>query len=442
MLNFNSQKCIIKRRVAEVGQVGSWAGVITSWKDCSKPFKPYKGVPKQQQLQEMLATLPSQARTGVEMVFDKDVADMNPGKVAKWTNDAARGWCLYGRYQDQVLGDPSGYQPGTEMKVVPVPRGDTSYDEKITWCEEQCMRFDTCKAYITDLNKRTCSLKTRIDAKKKSNRASMWTGRRECCGKDPGSFAEQDLERVAPVDMTDDPVVLIVGSTDGSGSRGVVNQLMSLGVDMIVNDPVQFDVGGQEFYGWPPLVNRVFAQLHSGNFNLTDAFMKGTEGFMRSNPNLKHEPEDILEDSMRQALNFTMGQLGEFLRKMDGLHRGVTRKTNKLRRTKHVLWGLKAPVSMMLLPLWYYLSPLPFARKRKRKPLQPGDEKLLGRFKFIHVMRDGRDIAFSANQSPVDKFFKTYFKDSSARWNLGGAQAKQRRAIDIWSEWNVEVRTV
>jgi hypothetical protein len=51
-------------------------------------------------------------------------------------------------------------------------------------------------------------------------------------------------------------------------------------------------------------------------------------------------------------------------------------------------------VSMMLLPLWYYISPLPFARKRKRKPLHPSDEAMLGRFKFIHVMRDGRDIAF------------------------------------------------
>jgi hypothetical protein len=83
--------------------------------------------------------------------------------------------------------------------------------------------------------------------------------------------------------------------------------------------------------------------LHSGNFNLTEAFMAGTEGFRESNPNFPDPPEEALEKAMRLALEHTLVQLREFLRKMDGLHRGVTRKTKKLRRTKHVLWGLKAP---------------------------------------------------------------------------------------------------
>jgi hypothetical protein len=29
--------------------------------------------------------------------------------------------------------------------------------------------------------------------------------------------------------------------------------------------------------------------------------------------------------------------------------------------------------------------------------------------KFLHVTRDGRDIAFSGNQSPVRKFYDTYY---------------------------------
>eukprot|EP00935_MAST-01C_sp_MAST-1C-sp1_P002363 g2363.t1 len=470
MVNFNSNKCITKAKMVQQGGVGTWNNVVTSWKDCSIAFKEYGGSQLSQAQALALETLPSAARSGVSMVFDTGASNMNPGAVSAWSQKAATGWCLYGRYQDILMADVAGFSPAQEAHSVSVPPGDTSYDEKITWCEEQCMRFDACKAYVVDLNARKCVMKTRIDQGRKNHRASVWTGKRECCGKEPSVFANEDLERVDPIDTTGDPVVLIVGSTDGSGSRGVVNQLLSLGVDMIVNDPVQFDVGGQEFSGWPPLVNRVFADLHSGNFNLTEGFMAGAEPFQKNNPSfdLSAGPHGMLADHLldltatdakaqklaqqrlREALNVTLGQLRAFLGKLDALHRGVARSRGKAtgksepRRTKHVLWGLKAPVSMMLLPLWYYLSPLPFARRRKLRvpPLQPEDAKLLGRFKFIHVMRDGRDIAFSANQSPVDKFFKTYYKDGKAaqRWNNGGPKAKQRRAIELWDSWNREVK--
>lgn len=54
---------------------------------------------------------------------------------------------------------------------------------------------------------------------------------------------------------------------------------------------------------------------------------------------------------------------------------------------KSVKYGFKAPVAMTLAPYWEYI---------------------LTDFKMLHVVRDGRDIAYSANQ--VIKYFICYAK--------------------------------
>ena len=41
--------------------------------------------------------------------------------------------------------------------------------------------------------------------------------------------------------------------------------------------------------------------------------------------------------------------------------------------------------------------------------LAPYWAHLLPHFRFLHVLRDGRDIAFSANQGPVEKFFTAMY---------------------------------
>ena len=66
-----------------------------------------------------------------------------------------------------------------------------------------------------------------------------------------------------------------------------------------------------------------------------------------------------------------------------------------------VAYGYKAPVSMLLLPF--------LAQAYQREG-----------FKFLHVVRDGRDIAFSGNQSPVGKFYRDSYADGAKkydRWN-------------------------
>ena len=41
--------------------------------------------------------------------------------------------------------------------------------------------------------------------------------------------------------------------------------------------------------------------------------------------------------------------------------------------------------------------------------LAPYWAHLLPHFILLHVLRDGRDIAFSANQGPVEKFFTAMY---------------------------------
>jgi hypothetical protein len=64
-----------------------------------------------------------------------------------------------------------------------------------------------------------------------------------------------------------------------------------------------------------------------------------------------------------------------------------------------VSYGYKAPVSMLLVP---------FLREIYSRD----------GFKFLQVVRDGRDIAFSGNQSPVTKFYKdTFSQEDYNKWD-------------------------
>ena len=49
--------------------------------------------------------------------------------------------------------------------------------------------------------------------------------------------------------------------------------------------------------------------------------------------------------------------------------------------------------------------------------------------------RDGRDIAFSGNQSPVEKFFNVSFANFLEIRNL----PVSAKAIKLWSNWNTGV---
>jgi hypothetical protein len=91
-------------------------------------------------------------------------------------------------------------------------------------------------------------------------------------------------------------------------------------------------------------------------------------------------------------------------------------------RSTLVQYGFKAPVTMLLLP---------FLRE------------VFGPIKFLHVVRDGRDVALSANQSPVKKFYNSYYqKPGSLPVNVTLAQNDTTMnvfAMQLWNDWNLQV---
>jgi len=88
---------------------------------------------------------------------------------------------------------------------------------------------------------------------------------------------------------------------------------------------------------------------------------------------------------------------------------------------------------MTLVPLWAHL--------------RPG-------VKFLHVVRDGRDIALSANQGPVAKFYSAVY-GSGSRKSTGtststssggsggsggsGPHSSTGKAARLWNDWNMQV---
>jgi hypothetical protein len=73
-------------------------------------------------------------------------------------------------------------------------------------------------------------------------------------------------------------------------------------------------------------------------------------------------------------------------------------------------WGWKAPRSMYLLPFWHQRFP---------------------RFKFLHVVRDGRDIAYSTNQNQLRKHGGVFLTSAEAQWN------QPLQSIARWSRINL-----
>eukprot|EP00854_Cymbomonas_tetramitiformis_P001577 gene1577-2214_t len=177
---------------------------------------------------------------------------------------------------------------------------------------------------------------------------------------------------------------VIVGGSDGSGTRAVVLLLQRLGVNMVIEDRGTLDVHGEQLGmgGWPDAVNPVLHETHGTDYDVTSL-----------SSNL------IREESRR---------LKRFLSTMQD-------RAKRQRTPQHSTWGFKAPISMSLVPFWDIMLPTGF--------------------KFVHVLRDGRDLAFSRNQSPVQKFYNVTFTDSWARWK----HLPPVRAMEVWEKWNAGV---
>ena len=215
-----------------------------------------------------------------------------------------------------------------------------------------------------------------------------------------GTDADADSRRDLPI---------IIGGTDGSGTRSIVCLLDSLGTPMIVENPKTLDVeasglgaifvndptdrtGRRKVKGWPVSVHETLGRTRSADYDASDL------------------PPDV------------QARFRPFWNAMRRRGRASRSRMGSERATSGVDWGFKAPVSMLLLPLFHR------------------SDEIRG-FKFLHVVRDGRDIAFSGNQSPVQKFYNLTFppeNDGGERWSRHDT-TPEARAIELWSTWNTQV---
>ena len=195
---------------------------------------------------------------------------------------------------------------------------------------------------------------------------------------------------------------LIVGGSDGSGTRTFVQTLMELGVTMIVDDANTMDVHGEEMtvvdaqgkkhFGWPPLVQMVLNATHSANYTVQDL------------------PRAVQEQAIEALLQLksSLLQKGKDARKSN--------PSSLLGHAAGVQYGWKAPISMVLLPLLQHV---------------------FGPIKFIHVVRDGRDVALSDNQSPLQKFYSVYYdQDPKSSPDYDDAMTERERSVQLWNDWN------
>jgi len=250
--------------------------------------------------------------------------------------------------------------------------------------KEACEKMARCQAFTVDSSKKTAVFYGKTAGSVRALTGHTLYRQLQAGDVDPGTspatlLGEQN--KLPPRDISGDPPI-IVGGTDGSGTRAVVTLLSNLDVLMVKDDACTFDVHAGEMGGWPPVVRRALRYSHGADYSIEDIPDRDREYLRRS---LRRFADKMIAEAKRFSL---------------------------LKR--HVRWGFKAPISQMLLPFLYEIFP---------------------GMSFVHVLRDGRDIPFSKNQSPVDKFYFTMYKNNPSAQNL----SPKLKAIKMWSDANTQV---
>ena len=187
--------------------------------------------------------------------------------------------------------------------------------------------------------------------------------------------------------------ILVVGGTDGSGTRRAVQLLAELGVPMVVEDSTTMDIHADMLKdGWPGIVS---------------PFLKYS-GSIEADPNFY--PDDVRDATIKKlqgVIDKAVGDAGYWKDKIDA---GVL-SIPPNRQASRGFFGVKAPIIMTTLPFLH---------------------KIVPRLMYLQVVRDGRDIAFSSNMSPVRRFYEDMYGNEPKDRNL----EPSTKAIRLWSDWN------
>jgi hypothetical protein len=142
-------------------------------------------------------------------------------------------------------------------------------------------------------------------------------------------------------------------------------------------------------------VHLVLQETHSGNYQWED-----------------------LPQQTREVIDL---EVTKFVRSTRTRYKRVKQSEEKSFQATAVAYAMKAPVSMLILPIMArYFSP------------KTG-------IKFIHVVRDGRDVALSSNQSPVVKFYNNTYPDHADRSLKWKGELENVKAMQLWNDWNLQV---
>ena len=174
---------------------------------------------------------------------------------------------------------------------------------------------------------------------------------------------------------------IVVGGTGGSGTRVVQALLSDVGVYMgkALNQPgdaMQFEPLLDE------KINPVLSQVHS----------------------LDYTP-DAVEKELRKEILQIIHQTAALY--IEDMPQGANSEGNPR-------WGWKNPRSMFLLPLIHSVFPELY---------------------YIHVVRDGRDMAFSKNQNQPHKHYQALFNKP---YSASTREKAAVQAIELWSKANLD----
>ena len=170
---------------------------------------------------------------------------------------------------------------------------------------------------------------------------------------------------------------------------------------MLVDDTGTMDVHAGKLFagkGWPP-----FAKIAL-------QYSKNTTNYQVSD----------LPEEQQNEVKTELAKLREQFR-----IRYTKLRSHLAARGKHVVlssavsYGFKAPITMLLLPmLQAYMYP--------------------SGFKYLHIVRDGRDVSLSSNQSPVAKFYNSTYPDAALRLAKYEHMAPIF-AMHLWNDWNADL---
>ncbi len=241
--------------------------------------------------------------------------------------------------------------------------------------------------------------------------------------------------------------MLIVGGSDGSGTRAIVEILRKLGTKVVSEDLGTFDVNAEEIFhssldghvsrGWPSLVERFASSFGQEGF-----FPSSTKNDQDKTSSVNYcwpPPLEALETEKDMAEKIQSDVTKLLAHWSDLYEHSIHNKTSKTHfSTRGITYAIKAPASMLVLPIFAYMQ-----QQQKQNESRPKQ-----RLKFLHVIRDGRDVALSDNQSPVLKFYNlTYPPDHPRRQSIASFVSSSVdpneksityvKAMQLWNDWNI-----